>query len=117
MKKNKTVLFIIVIIVFVFVVSAVMTIYAFRLSEKNIVEVVQDGKVIYTFDLSETKNQTITIKSTDGKSSNTIEISDGKICICDAECPDKICVKSGFLKSDSMPLVCLPNRLIIRFGD
>ncbi|MDE6666165.1 MAG: NusG domain II-containing protein [Ruminococcus sp.] len=114
MKRTKT---IIIIITVIFLVSAIMTLYAFRPSEKHTVEVVQDGNVIYTFDLLDTENRTITVKSTDGKSSNTIEISDGKICISDAECPDKICVKSGFLKSDSMPLVCLPNRLIIRFSD
>lgn len=114
MKKTKLVIFIIIVI---FIVSAVLTLISMKPSEKNIVEVVQDGKIIYTFDLLTAENQTIKIPSPDGKSSNTVTISDGNICISEAECPDKICVNSGFLKSESMPLVCLPNRLVIRFGN
>lgn len=114
MKKTKLIIFITVV---VFVVSAVIMFISMKPSENNIVEVVQNGKIIYTFDLLTAENQSIKIKSPDGKSSNTITISDGNICISDAECPDKICVNSGFLKYESMPVVCLPNRLIIRFGN
>lgn len=113
MNKTKLIIFITAV---VFVASAVLTFISMKPSEKNIVEVVQDGKIIYTFDLLTAENQEIKIPSPDGKSSNTVTISDGNICISDAECPDKLCVKSGFLKSESMPVVCLPNRLVIRFG-
>lgn len=113
MKKTKLIIFITAV---VFVISFVLTVISMKPSEKNIVEVVQDGKIIYTFDLLIAENQTIKIPSPDGKSSNTITISDGSICISDAECPDKVCVNSGFLKSESMPVVCLPNRLVVRFG-
>lgn len=98
-----------------FIEAVVGTIYVMRPSGNKLVEVVQDGTVIYTFDLSTAEDQTITVKSADGTSSNTIKISDGQICISDAECPDKICVKTGILKSESIPIVCLPNKLIIRF--
>ncbi len=32
-----------------------------------------------------------------------------------AECPDKICVKHGELKSLNNPIVCLPNKIVIKF--
>ncbi|MDE5834574.1 MAG: NusG domain II-containing protein, partial [Ruminococcus sp.] len=73
MKKTK------IIILIIFMLSAVMTVISMRPSEKNIVEVVQDGKIIYTFDLLTAENQTIKIPSPDGNSSNTVTISDGKI--------------------------------------
>lgn len=84
-------------------------------SDNVIVEIVQDGTVIYTFDLSKIENQTLKIDSPDSTSSNTISIFDGQICITEAECPDLICVKSGILRSDRMPIVCLPNRIVIHF--
>ena len=47
---------------------------------------------------------------------NTIEIKDGKIRVKSAECPDKTCVHMGWLSSSAMPIVCLPNHLVIRFA-
>jgi hypothetical protein len=44
-------------------------------------------------------------------------IEDGEICVSSAECPDKTCVKMGKLRSESLPIVCLPNHLIIRFAE
>ena len=99
----------------IFIISAVAAFYAFKPSDNVTVEIVQDGTVIYTFDLSKIENQTLKIDSPDSTSSNTISIFDGQICITEAECPDLICVKSGILRSDGMPIVCLPNRLVIRF--
>lgn len=107
--------FISLILILIFIFSAAGTLIIFRNSENSEVEIIQDGNVIYIFDLSDTPDQIIKIPSPDGKSSNTVCISDGKIFISEAECPDKTCVKSGFLKSEGLPLVCLPNKLIIKY--
>lgn len=108
---------IIIAVIVIFMAAIAGTVYVMRLSESRLVEVVQDGKVIYTFDLSTAEDQTITVISTDGSSSNTITICGGQISMSDAECPDKTCVKTGVLRSESIPIVCLPNKLIIRFCD
>lgn len=108
---------IIITVIVIFLAAIAGTVYVLRPSESGLVEVVQDGKVIYTFDLSTAEDQTITVISADGSSSNTITISNGQISISDAECPDKTCVKTGVLRSESIPIVCLPNKLIIRFCD
>lgn len=44
---------------------------------------------------------------------NTIEIKDGKAAIIFSDCADKRCVKQGF--SNSMPIICMPNRLMLEF--
>ena len=31
-----------------------------------------------------------------------------------ADCPDKLCVKQGFIDRPVLPIACLPNRLVIR---
>ena len=35
------------------------------------------------------------------------------IAIIDSDCPDKICIKSGFISKPGELLVCLPHKLMI----
>lgn len=78
-------------------------------------EIVQDGTILYTLDLANTENQTIEVSYL-GRS-NTIQVQDGKIRVQAAECPDQTCVHMGFLSDSGLPIVCLPNRLVIQFSD
>lgn len=79
------------------------------------INIVQDGNVLYTFDLAVTQDQTLEIEY-EGRS-NTVQIEDGRIRMLEAECPDKTCVHMGWLDSKAMPIVCLPNHLSIEFAD
>lgn len=45
--------------------------------------------------------------------SNTLVISDGAAWISEADCPDKICVSMGKIKSGGQVITCLPNRLTV----
>ena len=77
------------------------------------VNIVQDGTVLYTFDLAMAKDQTLEIEY-EGRI-NTVQIENGKIRMLEAECPDKTCVHMGWLRSSAMPIVCLPNHLSIEY--
>lgn len=44
----------------------------------------------------------------------TLEIKDNSIRVCDSDCPDKVCVKTGFISSSKQAVVCLPNRISVR---
>lgn len=79
------------------------------------VEIVQDENVLYTINLAEAKDQIITVEYEGRK--NIIEIKGGTICVKEADCPDHTCVKMGVLSSKALPIVCLPNRLAVRFAD
>lgn len=79
------------------------------------IEIIQDGTVLYTFNLAEAQDQVFEIEY-DGRT-NTVQIENGRIRMLEAECPDKTCVHMGWLNSGSMPIVCLPNHLIIQFAD
>ncbi len=103
-----------VIVLFVGAVAAAM--FVRRPSESTWVEIVQDGKVLYTLDIADSENRTFTIESADG-GYNKVEIIDGAIRISDADCPDRTCVNTGFLRSETIPIVCLPHRLIIRYTE
>lgn len=44
----------------------------------------------------------------------TLEIKNNSIRVCDSGCPDKVCVKTGFISSPKQAVVCLPNRISVR---
>lgn len=44
---------------------------------------------------------------------NLIEIGDEKVRVIEADCPDKLDVKQGYISLPGEMIVCLPNRLVI----
>lgn len=42
-----------------------------------------------------------------------VTVREGGIAMKQIDCPDHICVKTGFIKDSGRPIVCMPNRLII----
>lgn len=105
----------IVVTVIIFVTSLIVSLILYLKPESEYVTIVQDSEIIYKFDLASAENQEIRIESKDG-GYNIVEIKDGQIRISDADCPDKTCVNTGFL-SGSIPVVCLPHKLIIRYSN
>ncbi len=106
----------------VFIVSLVLTVRFLTPTDKNAsegsvwVEIVQDNNVIFTLDLSKEDDRSFRIESPEG-GWNEVTIKDHSIMISDADCPDHTCVKTGTLRYDYLPIVCLPHKLVIRFCD
>ncbi|MDE7364142.1 MAG: NusG domain II-containing protein [Ruminococcus sp.] len=112
---TKSVKICIAVIVFIFISALILSLILFQKKDNEYISIVQDNKVLYTLNLNTTENQKIRIEdNNDGY--NIIEISDGKIRISDADCPDKTCVNMGFLSGD-VPIVCLPHKLVIKYND
>lgn len=80
------------------------------------VEIIQDSKVIREVDLSGVKETEIIKVEYEGHY-NIIEIEPKGIHIKEADCPDKTCVKMGYLKENALPIVCLPHRLMIKYAN
>lgn len=100
----------------VLAVGIIGSVFVLQKPESSFVEIVQDGEVIYRLDLSEYKEaETIEIAYDGGK--NTVLIENGQICMSHADCPDQTCVKMGWLKSASLPIVCLPHHLVIQYAE
>lgn len=78
------------------------------------VRIIQDGKVLYQLNLPHEEDRTMELEYHGSR--NIVEIKGHKIRVAEAGCPDGICVQRGWLDS-SVPIVCLPNRLVIRFSD
>ena len=49
----------------------------------------------------------------DGSGTNTVLVEKGRIRISEADCPDQICVNQGYISDGTVPIVCLPHKLII----
>lgn len=115
MFKTKTWIYIITVI---FVISLGFTFYLYhRKPKSNTVEILQDGIVIKEINLSDTKKPYRFTVNSPNKGSNTIEVKSGKIRILEADCPDQICVKSGWLSESTGPIVCLPHKLVIQYAE
>lgn len=77
-------------------------------------EIISGGQTIRTVSLY--VDAEFTVSSPSG-GENTITIKDGRIGVTAATCPDHYCMDRGMCSSGAQ-IVCLPNRLIIRFlGD
>ena len=89
------------------------SLWVMRPLESSQVEIIQDSITICRLDLSREKDRTIAV--TYNGNTNLIEIQDHQIRVLEAECLDHDCVEMGWLQSDGLPIVCLPNHLVIQF--
>ena len=80
-------------------------------SEKHTAQISSDGKVVRTVDLDTAPDETFTVEC--GNGYNIITVENGEIFVSGASCPDKICEHQGALKNELLPIVCVPNKLVI----
>lgn len=45
---------------------------------------------------------------------NVVTVERGRICVSEASCPDHVCVNTGWISDGAIPIVCLPNELVIK---
>ncbi len=80
----------------------------------QIARITQNGRVLYEIDLSAVKEPyTLRIEDEAGHY-NVVEVRPGSIGMKEADCPDLLCVHMGFIRSDALPITCLPHRVVIQ---
>lgn len=78
-------------------------------------EIIQDGKLLKRVLLKKgDPAREFVVEYKGGR--NVLKTEDGKIAVIQADCPDKDCVKRGWLKKPGDSAVCLPHRLVIRIS-
>ena len=87
-----------------------LSIPLFLPQEATYAEIWSEGKKIETLSLS--VDRVLIVESRYG--TNVITVQDGKIAVTEADCPDGHCQSRGYTTGGSQ-IVCLPNRLVIRF--
>ena len=82
--------------------------------ENAVAQIIQDGAVIREIVLGEVK-EAYSFRVSDPQGHyNTVSVEPGRICVSEADCPDKICVHQGWLSQGITPIVCLPHKLMIQ---
>ena len=72
----------------------------------------RDGVIVQTIDLS-AKSEPRTFRFVDDRGSNLVEIDSGRIRVADADCPDRICVHTGWIEWQGQIIACVPHGLTI----
>lgn len=105
-KKNDLILIGVVILLGL----AVILLINLTKTEGSTLLVTVNGKDYKTLDLN--KDTTFTVKGENG-SVNTFIIKNGYVDMTDADCPDKLCVKSKDIHYNGETIVCLPNKVVL----
>ncbi len=79
----------------------------------KIAGIYQDGSVLHSIALNRVKKP-YTIKIEGRNGINIVSVESGRICVSEADCPDKLCVKCRWISKPGQMVVCLPNRLMIK---
>lgn len=77
----------------IFLTGLIGCLWVLKSPDTDRVEIIQDGALLYSMDLSVQGNGTIDVAYV-GRT-NVIQIQDGKIRMLDADCPDQTCVHMG----------------------
>lgn len=81
----------------------------------HIAVIKQNGQVVEKIDLDAvTAPREIILP---GKYNEIIQVEKGRIRFKYADCPDKICVNTGWLEDVGDTAVCLPNRAVVTIED
>ncbi|MGN0298703.1 MAG: NusG domain II-containing protein [Lachnospiraceae bacterium] len=80
----------------------------------HLARIYQNGILVQEIDLSSvTETYQLRFEGENG-SYNIVEIRPQEIGIVEASCPDKICIHTGFIHTNLIPITCLPNHLVIQ---
>jgi hypothetical protein len=78
-------------------------------ADEKYAEITVDGQVTETVPLALDGT-----RSPAGRPGVRISVRGGKVGFINSDCPDKICVHTGFLSIPGQLAVCLPNRVVVR---
>jgi hypothetical protein len=78
--------------------------------EGNRVTIEVKGRKVYLLSLVD--DRMVTVEGPLGKT--TIQVKGGRVRVVDSPCPEKICIRQGWIKSGV--IVCLPNRVVVTVG-
>lgn len=114
--KHWDIILIITIVLFSFLPLAVFSYY-----QSGNVGANAQYVAVLSVDAEEVKRVTLTghtgtdifeIHSDDG-GQEVVEVTDGKIRVKSDNCPDQICVRTGYISKPGQTIVCLPHKFLI----
>jgi hypothetical protein len=94
-------------------VSAAVLLLQGRGTRASVARITRDGVLLEEIDLTKTQAP-FSFLLEDGRGRNLISVEQGRIRVSEADCPDQICVDQGWISAGTVPIVCLPHRLMIQ---
>ena len=107
-KKYSQILLLIVILLSI----VCLVIYIQNNRGVKIAKIYKDKELLYNIDLSLVE-KSYEIKLGDEKEYNIIKVEHNGISMIEASCHNNICVNTGIINNSTLPIVCLPNKIII----
>ena len=94
------------------IASAAFLLFRDKGTNSPVARITRDGVLLEKIELDRI-NAPYSLTLEDGSGTNTVQVEKGRICISEADCPDQICVNQGWISNGTVPIVCLPHKLII----
>ena len=91
------------------VIACFVAVWMPREKGRSVVLTAPDG--VQTLAL--TGQQTLTVTG-NGGIVLTVEIADGRVRVCESNCPDRVCVNSGWLSQVGQTAACVPAGVSVR---
>ena len=96
----------------VIVLGGVLLYVSLGKGEGTVAVVSVDGEVLERIDLSKVREEyDLDLATEYGR--NIVHVEPGAVSVTHADCPDQICVMQGKLSGSGIPIICMPNRLVI----
>lgn len=105
--KKITILDVIITILFIFLITGILSYQFNSKAENNSNLYVETDKAKYYYSMDQEK--VIDIQGYQGITK--IQISNGKFAFIESACPNKDCIKTGWVSIPNFPVICLPNKV------
>lgn len=93
-------------------VSAAVLLLRGGAAEGRVARITRDGALLEEIDLDKV-DEPYSFTLEDGSGRNTVLVERGRICVSEADCPDRVCVSRGWISDSAVPIICLPHKLVI----
>ena len=100
--------------IIILIIASILSLFVMNagICDTAIANIYRNGEQLYSINLSDVSDEyTIQIE---GVVINTVTVAHRRICISDATCPDHVCVNQGWITNGVVPIVCLPNGVVIQ---
>jgi len=109
--KKSDIVLIIILLAATFALLFVFTLNTTKSNDNLFAAVYADGELFGRFPLN--SDAEIEILDSSGKLTNVLVTANGQASVVFADCPDKLCQRSGKISSKTQIIACLPNRVVI----
>lgn len=93
------------------IIISVLSLFIIKQNKDNsVVKIYRDNSLIKTLNLPQ--NQTVKIDC-DEDNYNEVTVKNGKVKMSYSTCKNQICVNHGEITDATLPIVCVPNHLVV----